>query len=186
MISSSVDAVEGTAPLKGIAAERAKAHAEHFRRLAWLKRQPIVVDHDQRARALHDRTRLGEIERDDRNILGFDVVPDVELGPIRQRKHPHRFAALQPRVVKPPKFRALVARVPGVGGGAMRKDALLGAAFFLVAPCAAECGVIAAFVQSLAQGFCLHHLGVDLAARSDGRNAAPQPVLIDMDDELQA
>ena len=33
---------------------------------------------------------LGEIERHDRNVLGRDVVPDVELGPVRQRKDADR------------------------------------------------------------------------------------------------
>jgi hypothetical protein len=29
---------------------------------------------------------LGEIERHDRNLLEVDVLPDVELGPVRERE----------------------------------------------------------------------------------------------------
>ena len=57
---------------------------------------------------------LGEIERDDRDILGQDVVPDVELGPVREREHAHRFAGPDAGVEQVPQLRPLVARVPGM------------------------------------------------------------------------
>ena len=44
----------------------------------------------QSAVALDDGPLLGKIERHDGNVLGRDVVPDVEFGPVGQRKHPHR------------------------------------------------------------------------------------------------
>src|SRR5690606_7266269 len=69
-----------------VAAERPKAHGLHLRRLAGRKRKPRVVDHDQGALALDDRSRRGEIERDDRDLLEPDVLPDVELGPVRHRE----------------------------------------------------------------------------------------------------
>ena len=36
----------------------------------------------------------GEVQRHDRNVLGVDVLPDVELGPVRQREDAHALARL--------------------------------------------------------------------------------------------
>ena len=126
---------------QGVAAERAEAYPRHQRYLPRQKRQAFVVDHDQRAAALNDRALLGEIERYNRHILRPDVLPDVELGPIRQREHPHRLAGLDPCVEQPPQLGTLIAWIPSVIGRAMRENALLGPALFLVAPRPAEGGV---------------------------------------------
>ncbi len=67
----------------------------------------------------------------------------------------------------------------------MREDALLGAALLLVAPRAAESRVEAALVERLAQRLGLHHLGVDLAARGDGRDAARDALLVDVDAQIE-
>jgi hypothetical protein len=40
----------------------------------------------------HHRPLGGEIERHDLDVLGEDVLPDVELGPVRQREDADRFA----------------------------------------------------------------------------------------------
>ncbi len=68
----------------------------------------------------------------------------------------------------------------------MRKDALLGAALLLVAPRAAEGRVELPFVERLAQPFGLHHLRMDGRTGGDRRNAAPDAVLIDMDEQIHA
>src|SRR3546814_20202767 len=47
----------------------------------------IVVDHQQQTIALYGRARRGEVERHDRNIFARDILPDVELGPVRDREH---------------------------------------------------------------------------------------------------
>ena len=63
---------------------------------------------------VHDRALLGEIERHDRDVLGHDVLPDVELGPVREREDADRFALADARVVELPELGPLVLRVPGV------------------------------------------------------------------------
>ena len=72
-----------------------------------------------------------------------------------------RFTLVDAGVVDAPKFGALVLGVPGMGGAAERKDAFLGAAFFLIAARAAEGGVELVLVQRLLQRLGLHHVGVD-------------------------
>ena len=56
-----------------IAAERAEAHHFELRLLAGLEAHALVVDHDQRAVALHHRAFGREIQRHDRNVLEVDV-----------------------------------------------------------------------------------------------------------------
>ena len=168
-----------------IAAKRAEAHQPHFRRFAGSELHALVIDHDQRAVALHDRTLLGEIKRHDGDVLRHDVLPYVELGPIGKRKDPNGFALANARIVKLPQFGPLVLRIPGMVLGAEGKDALLGAAFFLVAPRAAESRIEAIFVQRLFQAFGLHHLGMQRRAGIERIDAALHAVLIDMDDQIE-
>ena len=73
-----------------IAAKRAEADALQPRRLAGPQRQALVIDHDQRAVAINDRALFGEIKRHDRNQFRRRIIPDIALGPIRQREHAHR------------------------------------------------------------------------------------------------
>ena len=75
-----------------IAAERAEADHAVLDRLARLQLHALVVAHDQHAVALDHRPLLGEVERHDRDVLLQDVLPDVELGPVRQREDADRFA----------------------------------------------------------------------------------------------
>src|SRR3984893_5899837 len=126
-----------------IAAQRAYPYQSELRALAGLQRQPLIVDHDQRAVAHHHRTRRRKIERYHRNALAMDVEPDVELGPVRQRKHADAFAAALAPVVDAPRLGPLPLRVPDVPRVAQREHALLGARLFLVAPRAAQRGVSA-------------------------------------------
>ena len=90
MIAGSVSALALDRAGERIAAERAEAHLLHHRRLAGLERHALVVDHDQRAVALDHRPLLREVQRHDRNVLEVDVLPDVELGPVREREHADR------------------------------------------------------------------------------------------------
>ena len=121
-----------------VAAERAEAHLLQHRLLARLQRHALVVDHDQRAVALDHRPLRREVQRHDRDVLQVDVLPDVELGPVRHREHADALALVLARVVQAPQLGALVLRVPAVLAAAEREDALLGAALLLVAARAAE------------------------------------------------
>ena len=51
------------------------------------QRHALVVDHEQQPVALDHRARRREIQRHDRDVLQMDVLPDVELGPVREREH---------------------------------------------------------------------------------------------------
>ena len=55
---------------------------------------------------------LGEIQRHDRNVFLVDVVPDVQFGPVRQRKYADALALIQPAVVQVPQLRPLILGVP--------------------------------------------------------------------------
>ena len=55
-----------------------------------------------------------EVERHDRDVLQVDVLPDVELGPVRQREHADALALVLARVVERPELGALVLRIPAV------------------------------------------------------------------------
>ena len=149
MISGSVVGVALDGAGERVAAERAEADALHLRLLAGLQRHAVVVDHDQRAVALDDGPVGGEVERDDRDVLEVDVLPDVELGPVREREDADALALVDLAVVEVPQLGPLVLRVPLVELVAEGVDALLGARLLLVAAGAAERGVEAVLVQGL-------------------------------------
>ena len=94
MMSSSVVGVGFDRPGQRIAAEGAEADPPHLRRLAGLERQPVVVDHDQRARALDHRPLLGEIERHDRDVFGHAYIPTRRA---RSSSTAERRASIRPR-----------------------------------------------------------------------------------------
>lgn len=81
-MSSIVRRVGFNSPAQRIAAQRAETDHPHLWRLARPKRQSLVVDHDRRAISTHDRSLLGEVERDDRDLLAHNVFPHVELSPV--------------------------------------------------------------------------------------------------------
>ena len=63
--------------------------------------------------AAHDDLALArEVERHDRDVLFVDVLPDVELGPVRQREHADALAWAEPAVEVVPQLRPLPLRDP--------------------------------------------------------------------------
>ncbi|GAA2781428.1 hypothetical protein GCM10020219_061110 [Nonomuraea dietziae] len=77
---------------------------------------------------------MGEVDRGDLDALTADVVPDVELGPVRQREDPDVLALADARVVEVPQFGTLILRVPLAELVAEGEHPLLGAGLLLVAP----------------------------------------------------
>jgi hypothetical protein len=77
----------------------------------------------------HRRPFCGEIERDDLDLLAQDILPDVELGPVGQGKHPDAFALVLADIVERPQFGTLALRVPAVVGVAEAEDPLLSRGF---------------------------------------------------------
>src|SRR6202790_567014 len=166
-----------------IATERAESDSSDLWALTRFERETIVVDHDERPAAANHRARLREIERDHGDSLLMEVDPDVELGPVRERKHADALAFAFAPVVKAPRLGALPFRIPAVLGIPKRKHALLGARALFIAPGAAERYVEPILVERLTQGLCLHDIGVQFGAVADRADAPRQALLIGMHDE---
>src|SRR3546814_11575644 len=94
-----------------------------------------------------------KIERHDGDVFARDILPDVEFGPVADRKDADALPLRFPGVVQVPQFGPLLLRVPAVGRGAEREDAFLGAALFLVPARAAKGDVEAVEVERLLQPF---------------------------------
>ena len=103
----------------------------------------------------------------DLDALAADVVPDVELGPVRQREDPHVLALVDAAVVEAPQLGALVLRVPLAELVAVGVDALLGAGLLLVAAAAAERGGEALLLDGVEQGADLEPVAGGLAVVDD-------------------
>ncbi len=120
----------------------------------------LVVDHDQRSVPLDHRPGCRQVERHDRDLLEVDVLPDVELGPVRQREHPHRLTLVPAHVVGAPELRALLLGVPTVLRRTDAEDALLGPRLLLVASGPTERRVEPPLVERLLEALRLPHVGV--------------------------
>ena len=105
----------------------------------------------QHAVALDDVALMGEVERGQLNVFLPRIHPDVEFGPVADREDAKRFVELFLTVVDVPQFGTLVLGVPLSEGVAVRKEALLGACFFLVAACATDGGFEAQFLERVEQ-----------------------------------
>ena len=185
MISGSVVGVALDRAGERVAAERAEAHLLQLRHLAGLEGHALVVDHDHRPVAPDNRPLGRKVQRNDRNTFQIDVQPDVQLRPVGEREDAHRLAAAVPRVVEAPQLGPLVLRVPPVLRRAEREDALLRARALLVAARAAEGGVEAVLVQRLLEALGLHHVGVDDRAAVERVDAAREPVLVHVHEQVE-
>src|SRR3546814_1116660 len=121
-----------------IATRRAEADRARQRLFAGGEPEAIVIDHQDQPVAFHRRARRREIERHDLDLLELDILPDVEFGPVRQRKDADALALRLARIIQPPQFWALVLGIPAVAGRTEREDALLVPAFLLITARAAE------------------------------------------------
>src|SRR5579859_2373947 len=121
-----------------IAAERAEADRAHSRRLPGLQGKALIVHHENEAVALDRRPRRREVQRHDGNLLAMDVLPDIELRPVRDGKHADTLALGLLGVVQMPELGALILGVPAVTRRTEREHPLLRPALLLVAARAAE------------------------------------------------
>src|ERR1700722_2117500 len=122
----------------GRAAERAHTAADGFHRTC---RNEIEFRQCERISTNQHAAFLGIVKRNDGNIFEMDVLPDVHLRPVRKRKNADDFAGVQFARKKIPKFGALIFRIPLTEGITERKNALLGAGFFLVPASTSKCRV---------------------------------------------
>ena len=90
----------------------------------------------------------------------MDILPNIKLGPVRNREHANRFALADFSVVKTPQFGTLVLRIPTMVFITERVDALFGTRFFFIATTATERSIETIFIKRLLKTFCLHHVGV--------------------------
>src|SRR3984957_16100179 len=92
-------------------AHRAVAHrlVEHRLALDQLRALAPCVQH---VVALEHRALVREVDRRDLQLLLVDVLPHVQLSPVRQREHAYVLALFDAPVVQVPQLRELVLRVP--------------------------------------------------------------------------
>ncbi len=100
------------------------------------------------------------VDRRQRQLFAGDVLPHVQLGPVRDREHAHLLALRHAGVVQAPQLGALGLGVPLAELVAEREDALLGAGLLFVAAGAAHQRV----ELVLADGFQQRH-GLGRVAR---------------------
>ena len=149
-------------------------------------RHAVVVDHDQRAVALDHRARRREVQRHDRDLLEVDVLPHVELGPVRQREHPHALPRPGAGVVEPPQLGPLRLRVPPVLGRADREHPLLGPRLLLVAAGTAEGQVEPVLVERLLEPLGLPDVGVRRRPVVEGVDAPRHALGVLVHEQLHA
>ena len=174
---------------KRIAAEGAEAHHALFDTRFFLigevLEDALVVDHDQSTVLLDDFAFGGEVQRHDWNLFQIDVLPDVQLGPIRQREDADGFALLHFAVIDIPQFGALILRVPAMLAVAEGIDTLLRPRFFFVAACATKGGIEAMLVERLLETLGLHDVGVLGTAVGEGVDALSHTVRVDVSDQVE-
>jgi len=146
----------------------------------------LVVDHDQRAVLLDHFAFCGEVQRHNRDAFEVDVLPDIQLGPVRQREHANRFAFVDVAVVDVPQLGPLIFRVPAVLAVTEGIHALFGTGFFFIATRTTKGGIKTVFVQSLLQALGLHDIGMLGAAVGERVNPLCHAVRVDVSDQVQA
>src|SRR3954471_18042418 len=126
------------------------AHARRERLLA-LDQLDVGRQRVEHPVAAEHLALVGEVDRRDLEALLLDVLPDVELGPVREREDADVLALADAPVVDAPQLGALAARVPLAEVVAEGEDALLGPRALLVAPRAAERRVEAVLLDRVEQ-----------------------------------
>src|SRR2546421_30363 len=98
-------------------------------------------------------------------------MPDVELGPVGERKHADALALADAAVENVPQLRTLILGIPLAEGIAEAVDAFLGAGFLLVPPRAPERRVEWPRVQRVQQRTCLQQAAAFLSAQTERAGA---------------
>src|SRR4051812_21721526 len=126
------------------------AHARRERRLA-LDQLDVGRQRVEHPVAAEHLALVGEVDGRDLEALLLDVLPDVELGPVREREDADVLALADAPVVDAPQLRPLAARVPLAEVVAEAEDPLLRAGALLVAACPPERGVEAVLLDRVEQ-----------------------------------
>src|SRR5680860_44915 len=91
------------------------------------------------------------VDRRQLDALARDVLPHVELGPVRDREHADVLTAVVAAVVEVPQLRSLVLRVPLPEVVTEREHPLLGTSLVLVTASPAEDGIEAVLLDPVEQ-----------------------------------
>ena len=110
-----------------------------------------MLERNQRTASHHHRTRLRKIHGHDRDIFQVDVLPDVQLGPVRERKHTDAFVLVHAAVEQIPELGPLVLGVPLSEAVAKRINPLFGSRLFLIAARTAKRRIKTTFGQGIEQ-----------------------------------
>ncbi|MNW60182.1 hypothetical protein D3C74_381460 [compost metagenome] len=109
---------------------------------------------------INDRSYVGGVKRNDIDVLPTNVLPDILLSPVGQRKDSNALSLVDSRVEQLPHLRALVLRVPRVILVPERENPLLRTRLLLITSSATERNRESVFVQSLLQGCGFHNVGI--------------------------
>ncbi len=150
MIASSVAARDITAPVQ-LASPTVRKRTEWRSTVSFLRGFDERTDREVHAVAHDDVALVGEVDLWQRHLLALDVLPHVELGPVREWEGAQALAGIHLALVDLPEFGSLLARVPLAEGVAEGQDAFLGARLVLVAARAAEGGVEVVVVDRVEQ-----------------------------------
>ena len=66
-----------------IAAQGAEADFSQLRPFAWMERQTVIVNHNEYPVTLYNRPFLGKVQWNDQYVFTVDILPDIQLGPVR-------------------------------------------------------------------------------------------------------
>ena len=116
-------------------------------------------------------------------LFDVDVLPHVDLGPVREREDADAFARSNAAVQQVPQLRPLVLGIPLALRVAQREDPLLGARSLLVAPSAAERGVEIARLERVEQRLGLEQSAAALRADQERLRAVGNRLLVGVDDQ---
>ena len=144
-----------------------------------LARLQVLVHGQQHPVALEHLAAVGVVDRRQLDLLGADVGPDVELGPVGQREHADVLALVVAAVVEVPQLGPLRLRIPLAELVAEAEHPLLGPRLLLVAAGAAERGVELVLPDGAQQ-----RDGLQRVARRDGlHDAAGVDVVLHLGDD---
>src|SRR5258706_187488 len=143
------------------------------------------MDQDNRSVSQHRFAFFREIQGHNRNTFRFDIEPDVQLRPLRQRKIPNAFVFVNPRIENIPQFWPLILRVPLPQGVAERVNSLFSPRLLLVPSRSSKRRVKAPFRKRVQKRLRLQQSAAFLRSQRKTISSRLQSCLILMDDQLR-
>src|ERR1700733_1521183 len=116
----------------------------------------------------------------------MDVLPDIELRPIGNRKNTHTLSSGLFCIIESPQFRTLALWVPTVVGGAEGKHPPLCTAYFFVTPCPAKGHIEAMQIKCLLEALGFPHICMHLRAMFERVDSARLGFRVLVDNQLHS